>query len=227
MVLNDLVQLLFPTTCVCCGEVLTSGERQVCLSCLSSLPTTGYSTTHPNLLERRMVASLPLEGVTALYHFRQGGSVRSVVHAMKFHSRTDLCLLMGRQMGLDLVHSGRFDDVDLLVPVPLHWTRRLSRGYNQSELLCRGIAAVFGRRVENKSLIRHRRTRQQSLQHHSNRAENVDGAFRVRHADRLAGRHVLLVDDVFTTGATLRACIDALSAVPGIRVSVATFCVAD
>ena len=129
-------------------------------------------------------------------------------------------------MGLELLHSGRFDDIDLLVPVPLHWWRRLQRGYNQSELLCRGIAEVMPREVNTTAVVRHRYTRQQSLQSGDSRAANVEGAFRLRHPDQLAGRHVLLVDDVLTTGATLSACTDTLLAVPDLRLSVATFCIA-
>lgn len=220
--LAAIFQALFPTTCATCGKVLVNGEHHLCIDCIASL-----NESHETVSAEQLLAGLlPLQAALSLFRFRKGNTVQKVVHAMKFHGNSELCLMMGRQMGLELLHSGRFDDIDLLVPVPLHWWRRLQRGYNQSELLCRGIAEVMPREVNTTAVVRHRYTRQQSLQSGDSRAANVEGAFRLRHPDQLAGRHVLLVDDVLTTGATLSACTDALLAVPDLRLSVATFCIA-
>ena len=222
-----LLQVLFPTTCACCDEVLVQGERQICLNCLTSLTRTLYSSHDDNHTERLLTGRVPaLVHATSIYAFHHGNTVQKLVHAMKFHKNSDLCLLMGRQMGQELLHSARFDDIDLLVPVPLHWWRRLQRGYNQSELLCRGIAAVMKREVNTKALIRHRYTSQQSLTSAAEREQNVEGAFRVKHPEQLEGRHILLVDDVFTTGATLVSCCDALGQVKDLHISIATLCIA-
>lgn len=224
--LHTILQTFFPSTCACCGDVLVRGERQICVNCLASFQETCFNAMAGNPAECRLAGWESLEAATSVYLFQPDGSVRQTVHAMKYHGCTELCLLMGRQMGLSLLHSGRFDNVDLLVPVPLHWWRRLKRGYNQSELLCRGIAQVLPRPVNTTALLRHRYTRQQSRQQGNNRFANVAEAFRVRRPQELTGRHVLLVDDVLTTGATLKACIDVLSSVPGIHISVATFSIA-
>ncbi|MBQ8704204.1 MAG: ComF family protein [Bacteroidales bacterium] len=224
--LKAIFQILFPSTCAACGRVLMSGERQLCLHCLASLSEVGDSAVEDNAVERQLAGRVPLKAGFSLYRFRKGNTVQQVVHAMKFHGNSELCLMMGRQLGLELLRSGRFDDVDLLVPVPLHWWRRLSRGYNQSELLCRGIASVMPREVNTTAVVRHRYTRQQSRQQGAKRAANVEGAFSLRRPGQLAGRHVLLVDDVLTTGATLSACAEACCKVPGLRLSVATFCMA-
>lgn len=224
--IQSVLQAVFPSLCACCGEVLVQGERQVCLNCLNDLNHTLYTPRKDNPVERRLATRIPLVHATAMLHFEQGNKVQRLVHNMKFRGGCELCEEMGRQLGLALLGSGRFDDVELLVPVPLHWTRRLARGYNQSELLCRGISQTFGREVNTTALVRHRRTKKQSQRRASDRERNVSGAFRVRRPDELTGRHILLVDDVLTTGATLGSCGTTLAAVPGVRISVATLSVA-
>ncbi len=222
-----LLQVLFPSTCACCGEVLVQGERQICLNCLTSLTRTLYSGHEDNHTERLLTGRVPaFVNAASVYAFHHGNTVQNLVHAMKFHKNSDLCLFMGRQMGQELLHSARFDDIDLLVPVPLHWRRRLQRGYNQSELLCRGIAEVMKREVHTKALVRHRYTSQQSRTSAADRESNVEGAFSIRHPEQLEGRHILLVDDVLTTGATLVSCCDALGKVKDIRISIATLSIA-
>ncbi len=223
---QNLLQTLFPSTCACCGDVLLTGEKQICINCLANLTATFYSAHDDNHTERQLAGRIPYQHATSLYVFRKGNTVQQLVHAMKFHSNSDLCIFMGRQMGLELLHSGRFDDIDLLVPVPLHWRRRLQRGYNQSELLCRGISEVMGRPVNKRALVRHRNTHQQSMQASGDRDENVRDAFSVRHPDDLQGKHLLLVDDVLTTGATLGSCCDALKLVNNLKISIATLSIA-
>lgn len=225
--LSAILQALFPSSCACCNEILVQGERQICLNCLTSLTHTLYSGHDGNHTERLLVGRVPsLVHATSMLTFHHGNTVQKVVHAMKFHSNSELCLMMGHRMGLDLLQSGRFDDVDLLVPVPLHWRRRLQRGYNQSELLCRGIAEVMHREVNTKALIRHRHTSQQSLTNAAEREKNVKNAFRVKYPEQLEGKHILLIDDVLTTGATLVSCCDTLGQVKNIRISIATLSIA-
>lgn len=223
---QSVLQAVFPSLCACCGEVLVQGERQVCLKCLGNVEHTLYTPLDDNPVERLLATRMPLAHATAMLHFRQGNVTQQLVHAMKYHDNSELCEAMGRQLGLDLLRSGRFDDVDTLVPVPLHWTRRLARGYNQCTLLCQGITQTFGRQVNTNALVRHRRTKKQSQRKASDRERNVSGAFSVRSPDKLQGHHILLVDDVITTGATLGSCGQALATVPGIRISVAALSVA-
>lgn len=223
---QSLLQPLFPSTCACCGDVLMAGENQVCINCLSKLTATLYTAHDDNHTERLLTGRMPLANATSLFVFRKGNTVQQLIHAMKFHGNSELCILMGRQMGLELLQSGRFDDIDLLVPVPLHWRRRLQRGYNQSELLCRGISQIMSRPVNTSALVRHRYTHEQSRQAAADREKNVKDAFRLRHPDILIGKHILLVDDVLTTGATLVSCGEALSEVNSLKISVATLSVA-
>lgn len=223
---HNLIQTLFPSTCACCGDVLMAGENQICINCLSNLTATLYTAHDDNRTERLLTGRIPLHKATSIFVFRQGNTVQQVIHSMKFHGNSDLCVFMGRQMGLELLQSGRFDDIDLLVPVPLHWRRRLQRGYNQSELLCRGISQIMNRPINTRTLVRHRYTDQQSLQASTDREENVKDAFSLRRPDDLVGKHILLVDDVLTTGATLVSCCEALSKVNNLKISIATLSIA-
>ena len=222
--LRAIFNVVFPTTCSTCGRVLVNGEKQMCIDCLTNLSETFAALFPDNETERLLMGRIPFQAAMSLYRFKQGNTIQKAVHQMKFSSNTDLCRLMGRQMGLALITSGRFDGIDVLVPVPLHWWRRLRRGYNQSELLCRGIADVMPRPIVSHSLVRHRYTHQQSLRRGELRMQNVEKAFKVIHPEKLRDKHILLVDDVLTTGFTLTSCSDALLSVPNITISVATLC---
>ncbi len=224
--LNSILNSLFPSTCAGCGEVLVGNESQLCVHCLAQLPATHYSANPNNEAELLLAGRIPFRAATAMLQFQADNSARRIIHAMKFHGNSDLCLLMGRQLGLDIVRSGRFDDIDLLVPVPLHWIRRLQRGYNQSELLCRGMAEVLGLPVNSTSLKRVHYTKKQSMQRRDQRHKNVENAFNVVHPEQLKNKHILLVDDVVTTGATLTGCCDALAKVEGLTISIAALSIA-
>ena len=202
MLLRALIDVVFPATCAGCGRVLVRGERQVCMHCMAGLGTTDSAAMVDNATERRLIGQVPIEAAMSLYNYTKEGPARQLVHAMKFHGNARLCVMMGRQMGLEL-HA-------------------VLRGL----LLCRGIAEVWPRPVVKDVVVRHRYTRQQSRQLGPQRGTNVEGAFSLKHGERLAGKHVLLVDDVLTTGATLGACAAALAQTEGVRVSVATLCIA-
>ena len=223
---QSLLHLLLPATCHACGSVLVGNERLLCLDCQLALAGSPMPAAGGNPTELLMYGRTGCKAAASAMRFTQQSTVQRVVHAMKFHGSAELCVAMGRDLGGTLLTSGRFDTVEALVSVPLHWTRRLRRGYNQSLLLCQGIAQVMPRTIEDSVLRRARATAQQSLRSGSQREANVTAAFTVRHARRLEGRHVLLVDDVVTTGSTLAACVDALSTIPGITISIATLCIA-
>ena len=173
-------------------------------------------------MQERFWGLLPVEEASALLWYVEGSPWRDAVHRFKYAGRWLSAYDLGRWYGALLKESGAYADVDVIVPVPLHWRRRLWRGYNQAEYLAEGMAREMGLKVDRHSLCRYRYNASQTSQSHSERWDNVEGIFRVRRPKALEGKHILLVDDVFTTGATIISLGETiLRAVPSARLSVA------
>ncbi|MCI7140210.1 phosphoribosyltransferase family protein [Alistipes sp.] len=223
---GDLAALLFPRHCAVCGAPLVRGERTVCTLCRTTAPMTGYWREADNPVFRRCWGLIPVERASGFLFFVRGSGWRKLIHSFKYRGAWRTAREMGAWYGRFLAESGLYDDVDLVVPLPLHPFKRCRRGYNQSEYLAEGIARQLGVPVERHAVYRRRNTASQARKALRERAANVEGAFAVRRPERLAGRHVLLVDDVMTTGSTLIACAaEMLRAVPDCRISLAAFAV--
>lgn len=222
--LRWLADQLFPAICPVCGEALGRGERTVCLRCRWDMPLTDYWMVESNPAFVMLERGIPeLYHASALLFFRYESGYRAMIHALKYSGRRDIALAMGEMFGRELRESRLYDPVDVLVPVPLHWTKRMQRGYNQAEEICAGLARSMGIPSDFHALKRIRRTQTQALHRDADaRRRNVEGAFRLCRPERLRGKHILLVDDVLTTGATLTACAAAIrGALPDARISVA------
>ena len=224
--LRDLLRIIMPKHCCGCGTVLEGDERDLCTHCLVHLPLTHYSATPNNATELRLSGRLHFEAATSLMHFVHGGAAQGIVHAIKYYGNEELGLRMGRLMGRDLIASHRFNDVEIIMPVPLHKKKEHQRGYNQSLLLCRGIAEICGWPVVSDAVVRHIYTESQTHKDRIGRLDNIDSAFEVRNPSLLAGKHILLVDDVITTGATIAECADRVLEVEGTRISIASLTIA-
>lgn len=224
---NDIRDFLFPRECLVCGKILLPSERSVCVCCLASLPHTGFHyTPADNLVARSFWGKFPVEKATSCFYYHKGGDVSRVLHALKYRGRKEVGQVLGRYAARLLQPAGFFEDIDVLLPVPLHPAREKVRGYNQSLQIAQGIASVTGLPIDTSSL---HRTHNNLTQTHNSRFErwqNAQGLFRVTDAAPLQGKHVLLIDDVLTTGATLVACADALNGIPGLHISVLTLAVA-
>lgn len=222
-ILNDIRDFFFPRICVCCGKLLSSQEEGICISCMSSLPGTGILNTPENEMERRFWGIYPVERATTLYYYARGGSVADILHGMKYYGRKRLCRHMGHIMGTELLDTGFFDGIDCIIPVPLHKRRLRDRGYNQSELLAEGISDIISVPVITDAMIRTHNNTTQTHKSAFERWENTEGLFKVTEkACSLRGKHILLIDDVLTTGATISACLDVLKTVDSIKISVVT-----
>ena len=224
--LHSLLRLLFRERCAVCDAELSACERTICTLCRATAPLTGYWTQADNPIWRRCRELLPVHRASGFLFFRQGSGWQRLIHGFKYRGAWRTARTLGEWYGRELKASGLYNDVDAVIPLPLHPLKRLRRGYNQSEYIAEGIAAQLGIPVDRTSVYRRRNTAEQALRSRRERAGNVEGAFAVRHPDRLAGRHVLLTDDVMTTGSTLLACVEAiLAAAPDCRISIAALAV--
>lgn len=219
---NDLLGLFFPKLCLACGEHLLRGEDAICSICHFHLPKTYFHNDPDNPLNKVFWGRVNLEGVASYLYFQKGSTVQHLLHLLKYKGKEEIGVRLGQWYGLDLKFAAPFRDAGLIIPVPLHPAKKRKRGYNQSEAFAEGLASVMTGRLETRALYRRVNTKTQTRKSRYDRWENVENIFAVRNPEKLRYQHVLLVDDVLTTGATLEACARALLDVPGVKVSVVT-----
>jgi ComF family protein len=159
--------------------------------------------------------------VITAYHYNKGNAVQQLIHRFKYRGMKDIGVFLGEQLGKEIIRSGHADDIDLILPVPLHPKKKKKRGFNQSEIIAVGMASVTGKELNAKCLYRRTYSDTQTRKTKYERWENVEKIFSLRDPEMLSGKHLLLVDDVITTGATLEACAQVLMKTEGIRISVA------
>ena len=223
---KDIGALFLPDECPVCGGAMPEGASVVCTSCRWEAPLTNYWQQADNPVTRKFWGSVPVVNASSFLFFVRGSGFRELIHGFKYKGRWRQARDMGEWFGGELMECGLYSGVDVVVPVPLHLRKSLVRGYNQSEYIARGIAGQLGVPVDTKSIRRHRHNPPQAQKEHKDRWENVKGIFSVRRPSALAGKHILLVDDVLTTGATITSCAESIiAAVPGCRISIVTLAV--
>ena len=222
-ILRSMLCLVAPPRCPICGGAISDENVGVCTTCELTAPLTNTWQQRENAMMERFWGLIPVEHASAFLWYIEGSAWREAIHRFKYKGAWHSAYNLGRWYGSYLKESGHYDDIDLVVPVPLHWLRRVGRGYNQSEYLADGIAERLGAKVDRHSLYRRRYNLSQTSRTRSERWKNVEGVFAVRNVEQLRGRHILLVDDVFTTGATIMSLAETiLRAAPDARLSVAT-----
>ncbi len=223
----DFFKLFFPRTCRCCGNILLNSENQICTYCISHLPLTNFVNMVNNPVEKKLWGRGKIEAATSLLFFSKKGNVQKILHEIKYKRNINLAHLMGNQLGIELKKSNRFSDVDIIIPVPLHPKKQKQRGYNQSEEIAKGMINHFKKEINTTTLIKTTYTKSQTKQKRFSRWENVSENFSVINTSEIKTKHILLVDDVITTGATLEACIKELLKIPEVKISIATLAYTD
>jgi len=224
--LNDFLRLIFPLTCAACGNVLMKNERIICLSCNYHLPRTNFHFDQNNPVAVIFWGRVRIENATAFYFFNKASKFRHLIHELKYKGRKDIGIELGRIFGYEMIASEVFRCIDLVIPVPLHKKKQRKRGFNQSECIAYGIAEAIKKPLNASSVIRSVYSSTQTRKTRYDRWLNVKGIFRVTDPQSLTGKHILLVDDVVTTGATIEACATEILNVEGTKVSVAVLAVA-
>ncbi len=225
--IEDLVALLFPNLCNACGTPLFRGEHLVCLQCLHHLPYTDYHLHFENRVAKQLWGRMEFEGAMAMLYFRKGTSIQNLMHNLKYNQKTEIGFFLGRLLGDRLLESSLYKGIDLVVPVPLHPKRFRVRGYNQSSFIASGVAEKIEATVNEDVLVRGVYTESQTKKNRYNRYENMKDVFTVPDKTAVFQKNILLVDDVITTGATIEACANALTASGAGKVSIATLAFAD
>ena len=223
---TDLWKLFFPQCCLVCGKTLLEGEEYLCFHCLTNMPRTHLYLHKDNEMEKELWGKFPIERASAYLYYSKGGDVKKLLTDLKYRGNADLGCFLGRCMTREMLSSGFFQGVDGIIPVPLHPRKQKIRGYNQSIMLANGVSSVTNIPVWNDLLVRTQYTQTQTRKGSYERWLNVKDMFECTSPERLRGKHVLLVDDVFTTGATLVACADAFRQIPDLRFSVLTLALA-
>ena len=221
-IIKDFAHLFFPHVCAGCGTDTISLHTPVCARCIHRLPLTNFHFYANNPVEKYFWGRIPVRNATALCHFTGGSLVQQLLHQLKYKGNKEVGYLLGRMMGITLHESQRFSDIDMLVPLPLYAARQKKRGYNQSALISNGAGAVMNLPVNTDAVLRLSATETQTRKNRVDRWKNMEGKFEVVNPAALAGRHILLIDDVITTGATLEACGQEILQIPGAKLSIAT-----
>lgn len=216
---DDFISLLFPRLCFGCGNYLMRNESLICTECYVVIPRTGYHTVEENPVAQLFWGRCLIEKAAAFSFYNKGSRIRTLIHNLKYRGIKEIGFELGKIYGLSLKSSGFTDDIDLIIPVPLHPSKKRTRGFNQSELISIGISEVTGVQVDLTSFSRTTASETQTRRSRYERWTNVEGIFSVSDPDLLKGKHILLVDDVITTGSTIESCANELLRVEGVKVS--------
>jgi len=217
---DDFISLLFPRLCYACGNHLLRNENLICTECFVVIPRTGYHTLEDNPVAQLFWGRCKIEKAAAFSYYNKGSRIRKLIHNLKYKGIKEIGYELGRIYGISLNSSGFMNDVDLIIPVPLHPSKKRIRGFNQSETISMGIADSTHLPVDIKSLTRKMVSATQTKRSRYERWTNVEGIFQVVDIHAIAEKHILLVDDVITTGSTIEACTNELLKIQGVRVSV-------
>ena len=218
---HRVINLIAPEACMVCGNRLGIDEEVLCTSCNLHLPRTGFaSNPYDNIMARRFWGRIPIERAAALFFYEAGSEVSHIIHNLKYHNHPEVGMILGHMAAEEMAMHGFFDDIDLILPVPLERKHQRRRGYNQSMEIARGVNEVTQIPIIKDAVERTSFQGSQTQKSLTQRMENVAGAFRLTGKADLASRHILIVDDIVTSGATICSCVEPLLTFNELKVSI-------
>ena len=225
-VFRNFISLFYPPLCAGCAEALLANEKFLCSECFSDLPKTNYHCIRDNRAYEQLAIRFPVQKASAWLYYNKHGLGQKLVAAVKYQGNISLGEWLGASLAAELLPSGFFEAIDYLVPVPLHQKKQRKRGFNQSETLAKGISSLTGISIDTDIIYRAKANVSQTQKGVYERWENTQHIFQVKDVERFKNKHLLLLDDVLTTGSTLEACARALLQCENARVSVLTLAIA-
>ncbi len=222
-----MLNLFFPKVCEACTDVLLDNESMICVNCRHQLPITNFHFDNSEDVKKVVYGRVKLENATALLHFSKKGIVQQLLHNLKYRGHEDISTFFGKWLGSELSNIEAFKAVDIVVPVPLYKTKLRKRGYNQVTKFGREIAKALNAEYNDTVLIKSKATTTQVFKGRLTRWNDDGALFDITENESLKGKHILLVDDIITTGATVEACATVLLKIDNIKLSLATMAIAD
>lgn len=220
--LQDFSHLFFPHQCLGCGADSVPDKDFLCMECLLTLPETGFFQIKDNLVEQKFRGRVPILHAGSAYYFTKHSALERLIYALKYRGNGQVGNYLGSITGQCLLPSGWIQDIDAIIPLPLHRSRLQTRGYNQAEKIAEGIATILQKPVWPDVIARTKATATQTHKNRVERVKSMEDIFAVTRPERLENKHLLLVDDIITTGATLDFCATELLRVAEVRLSIAT-----
>ena len=223
--LSAVINLFFPKTCHACDAILIDNETDICVRCRHELPLTNYHFERPETMKKIFYGRVHLEAATALFYFHKSGRVQHLLHHLKYKGKEEIGRIFGNWLGAEILESPYFESIDIVIPIPIHSKKLKQRGYNQVALFAQQIAKILNASYVDDVLLKSINTKTQVFQSREARFQSVTDSFYTQNLNTIDAQHILLVDDIITTGATIEACALVLNPENKIRLSVATIAI--